>query len=142
MLNKAGLDLIKSFEGCRLEAYKDIVGVLTVGWGHTGPDVYVGETWNQAQADAQLVKDLQRFEDGVVKLCKDRMPNPNQFAALVSFAYNLGLAALASSTLLRCFLKRNDPDAAKEFLKWNRAGGKVVAGLTRRREAESVLFTS
>lgn len=138
-ISQAGLDLIKSFEGLRLMAYRDIVGVKTIGYGHTGPDVYDGEEWNLAQCEAQLAKDVARFEVGVLKLCK-RPPRQNQFDALVSFAFNLGLPALAQSTLLRCYNLGNEPDAAKEFGKWNHAGGRVVEGLTRRRAAEAKLF--
>lgn len=138
-INEAGLKLIKDFEGCKLKAYKDIVGVWTIGYGHTGSDVVPGLVWTQEQADKALERDLERFEDGVFKLLM-APPSPNQFSAMVCFAYNVGLGALKSSTLLRCYNKHNAEDAAKEFLRWNKAGGVEVAGLTRRRKAESELF--
>lgn len=138
-INKNGLDLIKAFEGCKLKAYQDIVGVWTIGYGHTGADVTPSLVWTQEQADEELEKDLVRFEKGVLALIK-RTLTPNQFAAVVSFAFNLGLGNLGKSTLLRCIAKGNMSDASCEFVKWNKAGGKVVGGLTRRRLAEKALF--
>lgn len=138
-MNKAGLDLLKSFEGCKLKAYKDIVGVWTIGYGHTGADVKPGMTITQVQAEELLDKDLEKFEDGVDVLLQVNV-NENQFAALVCFAYNCGLGNLKQSTLLRCINKHNSEQAANEFLRWNKAGGVEVPGLTRRRKAERELF--
>jgi lysozyme len=140
-LNQAGLDLIKSFEGLSLTAYDDGTGVLTIGYGHTGSDVYSGEHITQQQAEDLLKKDLQTFETGVQKLVTVPL-NPNQFAALVSFAYNVGLSALSGSTLLSLLNQGNYPGAADEFPKWDRAGGQELPGLLRRREAERSLFLS
>lgn len=137
--NQAGIDLIKEFEGCRLESYKDINGIWTCGWGATGPDIIQGTSWTQEEADARLLEDLRRFEDGVSALVSSQL-GQNQFSALVSFSYNLGLGSLKSSTLLRCINKHHFKDAAQEFLKWDRSNGVVVPGLERRREAERSLF--
>lgn len=136
--NEAGINLIKSFEGCRLTAYQDIVGIWTIGYGDT-ENVHPGMVITQTEADNRLAKRLTPFETGVAACAKVPLTD-NQFAALVAFAYNLGLHSLERSSLLA---KLNDGDAAgaaDEFLKWNRAGGKVVAGLTRRRTAERALF--
>ena len=93
-----GLALIKKFEGCRLTAYADVGGVWTIGWGQTGPDVVEGLTITQAQADARLRAEVDRFAEGVLSGLKVPV-NQNQFDALVSFAYNVGLGAFRSSTL-------------------------------------------
>ncbi|TKC86027.1 lysozyme [Trinickia terrae] len=137
--NQAGLNLIKQFEGLRLIAYADVVGVLTIGYGHTGPDVKPGLIITQSQADQHLSDDLARFESGVGALVKVPL-NANQFSALVSFSYNLGLGNLGSSTLLRLLNQRDYPGAALQFPRWDRAGGRELAGLLRRRQAEQALF--
>lgn len=144
MTNAATLNLIKSFEGCKLTAYPD-PGTggdpWTVGYGHTGPDVHKGLVVTQAQADALLVGDLKKFETGVAKLVKVDLTE-NQRGALVSFAYNCGLGNLGSSTLLKKVNARDFIGAKAEFGKWNKAGGKILAGLTRRRAAEATLFAT
>ncbi|OHX12597.1 muraminidase [Chromobacterium sphagni] len=137
--NAAGLALIKKFEGLRLIAYQDMVNVWTIGYGHTGSDVKPGQVITQAQADQLLAGDLARFEAGVGRLVKVSL-NANQFAALVSFSYNLGLANLQSSTLLKLLNQRDYAGAAGEFPRWDRAGGQEVPGLQRRRQAEQALF--
>ena len=140
-INDAGKELIKNFEGCRLKAYKDIVGILTIGYGHTGNDVSEGLEIDSGAANDLLDKDLEKFSDGVSDLLEVDTTD-NQFAALVAFAYNVGLNALSGSTLLKK-LNAGDPDgAAEQFARWSRAGGKVVEGLERRREAEANLFSS
>ncbi|MGD1827322.1 Lysozyme [Chromobacterium violaceum] len=139
--NAEGISLIKQFEGFRLAAYQDMVGVWTIGYGHTGPDVKAGQTITQQQADQLLAADLEKFETGVGQLVAVPL-NANQFAALVSFSYNLGLGNLRSSTLLRLLNQGDYAGAAAQFPRWNRAGGQVVAGLTRRRLAEQALFNS
>ena len=138
ILSKRGGDFIKSFEGLRLTAYRDIVGVLTIGYGHTGSDVIEGMKITLDRANELFDEDVADFVTGVNALAK--VKTQGQFHALVSFAYNLGLRSLKKSTLLK---KLNDGDivgASNEFQKWNRAGGKEVAGLTRRRLAEYVVF--
>lgn len=138
-INEAGLALIKSFEGCKLTAYKCPAQVWTIGYGSTGSHVKEGMTITVAQAEDLLTEDLARFEIGVEKLATVEL-NDNQFAALVSFAFNLGLKALEQSTLLRFVNEGKMREAAAEFAKWNRAKGKVLLGLTKRREAEKALF--
>ena len=113
----------------------------TIGYGHTGPDVKPGLAITRQQADKLLVNDLARFERGVNALVTVRL-NQNQFDALVSFSYNLGLSSLQGSTLLRLLNAGNFQAAADQFPRWNRAGGKEVAGLTRRRAEERKLFMS
>lgn len=137
--NKAGLDLLHSFEGCKLESYQDIVGVWTIGYGTTGPDIVKGLKWTQQQVDDRFKKDLARFEAGVSATCKVSL-TPNQFSALVCFAYNVGIQAMSGSTLMKLLNAGKTSEAADQFLRWNKAGGKEVKGLTRRREAERALF--
>lgn len=137
-INAAGLQLIKEFEGCKLTAYKCPADVWTIGYGSTGPHVKPGMTITQVQADELLRSDLRRFEDGVASLAK--VATDNQYSALVSFAFNLGLEALKTSTLLRLHNEGKYADAQTQFARWNKAGGQVLSGLTRRRTAEAVLY--
>lgn len=133
------LDLIKRFEGCRLSAYKDWVGVLTIGYGHTGPDVKPGLTWTQAQADAELENDVGHFQHVVEAVCPGL--NPNQLSACVSLAYNIGLHAFTGSTLVKDIQTGNLRSAAAEFLRWDKAGGQPSTILANRRRAEAALFS-
>jgi lysozyme len=137
--NTAGLSLIKQFEGCELHAYRCPAGVLTVGYGHTGPDVTPGLTITAHRAEELLQLDLGKFERVVTASLKVSV-TANQFGALVALAYNIGGAALAKSTLIKRLNAGKTQEAADQFLVWNKAGGKVLAGLTRRREAERALF--
>lgn len=139
--NRRGAALIQEFESCRLKAYLCSAGVPTLGWGSTGPDIQIGMTWTQEQADERFARDLQRFEREVESLLTFE-PTSNEFSALVSFAYNVGVNALAKSTLLRKFNAGDTAGASNEFLRWNKVGGNVLAGLTRRRDAERDLFLS
>ena len=138
-----GLRLIKSFEGCRLTAYLCPAGVWTIGWGHTGRDVTPGLRWTQEQVDSALVRDLDRFEQGVSAAVKVKLTQ-HQFDALVSFSYNNGVGSLQQSTLLRMLNGGDYYGASLQFARWNKAsiGGQmtVLAGLTRRRAAEAQLF--
>lgn len=140
-----GINLIKQFEGCRLTTYQDSVGVWTIGYGWTQPvdgkTVAKGMTITQQKADDLLKQGVVQFESGVNSLVKVQL-NQNQFDALVDFAYNLGVNALKGSTLLKKLNTGDYAGAANEFTKWNKAGGKELAGLTRRREAEKSLFLS
>lgn len=137
-INAKGKALIKRFEGCVLHVYADAVGLPTVGYGHMSRNLNLGDTITQEEADGLLEQDLARFEEGVTKLLT-RPVTSNEFSALVSFAFNVGLGALAKSTLLKKVNNRM-VGAEQEFLKWTRAGGKVLAGLVRRRQAEMELF--
>lgn len=137
--NNEGLNLLHSFEGCKLESYQDIVGVWTIGYGTTGPDIVKGLKWTQQQVDDRFKKDLVRFENGVSAAVKVPLTS-NQFSALVCFAYNVGIQAMAGSTLVKLLNQGKTAEAADQFLRWDMAGGKKVKGLTRRREAERALF--
>ena len=137
-INKAGLELIKSFEGCKLKAYVCPAGVLTIGYGSTGSHVKPGMVITQDQADELLRSDLRRFEDYVDQHCKPA--TDNQFAALVSFAFNVGEGNLRTSTLRRLHNAGDYAGAQGQFARWNKGGGKVLAGLVRRREAEAKLY--
>lgn len=138
-INEKGLALIKECESCKLKSYRDIVGIWTIGWGHTGSEVKPDLIWTQEQADNQLRQDLGRVEDGV----SDRLEvdvNENQFSALVSLAYNIGLRNFNTSGLLKQVNLGNFDIAAERFLLWDKASGREVPGLMRRREQERSLF--
>jgi len=136
--SQRGLSLIKSFEGLRLLAYRDTVGVWTIGYGATR-GVKAGMSITKEQAERMLLNDVQRFEPEVERLVKVPLSG-NQWDALVSFTYNLGASNLESSTLLRLLNVGDYAGAAEQFPRWNKAGGKVLSGLVRRREVERVLF--
>lgn len=140
-INAAGLDIVKSFEGLRLTAYPDPAtngDPWTIGWGHTGPDVTRGLTISEAKAAQLLFKDLKRFEVAVSKVAP--IATENQFSAMVSLAFNIGDGAFAKSTLVRKHNAGDYAGAKAEFSRWNRAAGKVMNGLTRRRAAEADLY--
>lgn len=134
-----GLALIKSFEGLSLTAYTCPAGVLTVGFGSTGPHVKPGMRITEAEADALLSKDLERFETGVESLVTADI-GQDEFDSLCSFAFNVGLGNLEQSTLLRLLNRSDYMGAAAQFGKWIYAGKKVLPGLVRRRHAEAALF--
>jgi lysozyme len=134
-----GKALIKSFEGCKLQAYQDSVGVWTIGYGHTGPDVTPGKVISQGEADLFLDWDLQWVNKCIRESVKVPL-NQNQWDALGSFIFNLGGTKFRKSTLLLKLNLKDYGGAADEFLKWDKAGGNVLPGLTRRRKAERELF--
>lgn len=134
-----GFALIQKYEGLRLATYVCPGGKLTIGYGHTGPDVTTGKKIDEEEANALLVKDVQRFERAVNGLVTVPMTQ-GMFDALISFSFNLGVGSLKSSTLLKKLNAGNLTGAADEFLKWNKAGGKVLAGLSARRESERERF--
>ncbi|EGK3605236.1 lysozyme [Escherichia coli] len=140
-----GISLIKQFEGCKLTAYQDSVGVWTIGYGWTQPvdgkPIRAGMTIKQETAERLLKTGLVSYESDVSRLVKVSLTQ-GQFDALVSFTYNLGARSLSTSTLMRKLNAGDYAGAADEFLRWNKAGGKVMNGLTRRREAERALFLS
>ncbi len=144
-INQKGIELIKHFEGLRLTGYIDPVGIPTIGYGHTGPEVKVGETISEAEADQILRTDLEKFATGVRNRIAVTVSN-NAFAALVSFAFNTGLGNFGSSTLLNKLNAGDAKGASKEFLRWVKGtiNGKKVTlpGLVRRRKAERSLFDS
>ncbi|ENF7818722.1 lysozyme [Enterobacter soli] len=140
-----GIALIKEFEGCKLTAYQDSVGVWTIGYGWTQPvdgkTIRGGMTIKQETAERLLKTGLVSYESDVSRLVKVGLTQ-EQFDALVSFTYNLGSRSLSTSTLLRKLNAGDYTGAAAEFMSWNKAGGKALKGLTRRREAERALFLS
>lgn len=140
-LSQKGLDLIKGFEGLRLEAYKAVSTekYWTIGYGHYGSDVKQGEKITQERAEELLKQDVKKFVDGVNNLVKVPITQ-NNFDALVSFAYNVGLGALGRSDLLDYINRGQANIASYEFDRWNKSGGKVLNGLIRRRKAERTLF--
>ena len=140
-LGARGLDLLKEFEGCRLDAYRDQRDVLTIGYGHTGPEVVEGLVWTQAQADEALVRDTIFAANAASRLI-DVVLTQNQFDSIVSLIYNIGAGAFAASTLLKYVNQKQFGPAADEFLKWDRCNGIPNPGLARRREAERTLFLS
>lgn len=144
MVNRATLDLIKEFEGFRAVAYRDAVGVWTIGYGTTamagvGIDPKAGMKITEAQALGYLDAAVTKFAHQVTRLLT-RPANENEFGAMVSLAYNVGPGAFAKSSVLRLFNAGDKEGTADAFLLWNKAGGKVLRGLTRRREAERKLF--
>ena len=136
--SEEGISLIKKFEGCELEAYQCSADVWTLGYGHTS-GVSKGDTCTAEDAESMLTEDLQEFE-GYVNDLVDVDLMQNQFDALVAWTYNLGPGALRESTLLRKLNEGDYKDAPYQIKRWNRAGGKVLDGLVRRREAEALLF--
>jgi len=140
--SQAGVDLIKEFEGLRLDSYYCASQILTIGYGHTGPDVWVGQVITEQEAEKLLRDDLEIFEQAVSELI-DIDLTQNQFDALVSFTFNCGDGALEQSSLRRRLNKGEDPNtvAEEELPRWNKGANGPLAGLTRRREAEVKLFT-
>ena len=145
-VNKQGIQLVKSFEGCFFNAYLCPAKVWTIGYGSTkypnGNAVKQGDKITQQEAETLLSDTLDEFSKGVSKLIKVEL-NDNQFSALVSFAFNLGTGALSKSTLLKKVnANSNDKTIEDEFMRWVSAGGKRLNGLVRRRTAESKLYFS
>lgn len=137
-INRAGLELVKQFEGCKLTAYKCPAGVWTIGYGSTGDHVRPGMTITKDQAEELLRSDLRRFEAAVQTEAGDA--TDNQFSAMVCLAFNIGIAAFARSSVLRWHQAKNTGEAANAFRLWNKAGGKILPGLVKRREAEAALY--
>jgi lysozyme len=137
-ISQEGLDLIKKFEGCELKAYQDSVGVWTIGYGHT-KGVEEGQEITQDEAEDMLASELDEYE-GYIRDMVECDLEQNQFDALVAWVYNLGPTNLRSSTMLKRLNKKDFDDVPNQIKRWDKAGGKVLAGLVRRREAESLLF--
>ncbi|CAK8738012.1 Lysozyme RrrD [Sodalis praecaptivus] len=142
-ISNKGMSLIKEFEGCSLTAYKDAVGVWTIGYGWTNPvdgvPIHEGMTITQEKADELLREGVKQYEKPVNENVSITL-NQHQFDALVSFTYNLGPANFKSSTLLKKLNSGEYQVASDEFLRWHKAGGKVLFGLIRRRAYERDLF--
>jgi len=133
-----GVALIMKFEGCELESYRCSADVPTIGYGHTR-GVNDGDTCTQEEADQLLVDDLEEFENYVNDIVETELTQ-NEFDALVSWTFNLGPTNLRSSTLLKRLLADDKADVPHQIKRWNKAGGQVLDGLVRRREAEALLF--
>ena len=133
-----GLSLIKKFEGCELYAYQCSAGVWTIGYGHT-KDVEPGMQITKEDAEEMLVEELHEYESYINDFVTAPL-SQNQFDALVSWVYNLGPANLKASTMLKVLNAGNYDEVPAQMKRWNKAGGKVLEGLIRRREAESLLF--
>lgn len=135
-ISPAGLDFLIRFEGMNLTAYRDIAGVLTIGAGHTGRDVFEGQTITLEQAMILLRKDAASASRCVSEHAGIHSPTQNQFDALASFCFNLGCGSLKQ------MLSHGWAEIPEQILRWNHSGGVVVAGLTARREAELAMFLS
>ncbi len=135
-MNQAGIDLLKNYEGFRANAYLDMVGQPTLGYGFT-KGVELGDTITTVEADARLRDELAVFERGL-----GLDGTENQLSAMTCLAYNIGLGAFKGSTVCRLHIKGDFDGAADAFRMWDRAGGQVVPGLVRRREAERALYLS
>jgi lysozyme len=138
-LGYKGTDLLKFYEGCKLVAYQDSVGVWTIGYGHT-KGVYEGMTITQEQAEQMLLDELKEYESYVDDLVTVPL-NQNQFDALVVWVYNLGPTNFRKSTLLKELNNGNYQAVPIEIKRWNKAGGQVLEGLIKRRKAEANLFS-
>lgn len=140
-ISAKGIALVKRFEGCRLAAYPD-PGTggdpWTIGWGATGKGIGPDTVWTQVQADVRLEADLARHAADVLRAIGKAPTSQHQFDALVSFHYNTG--AIGKATLTRLHIAGDHGGAAQQFARWVHAGGKVLAGLVRRREAEAALY--
>ncbi len=137
-ISQEGLSLIKKFEGCELESYKCAAGVWTIGYGST-KGVEEGMEISQERADMLLLEDVEVFEEAVSKLVEVPLEQ-NQFDALVSWTFNLGSTNLQNSTLLKVLNNEDYEGVPSQIKRWNKAGGEVLQGLVRRREAEALLF--
>ena len=135
-----GLSLIKKFEGCRLEAYYCSGGVLTIGYGHTG-GVKESDTITQEEAEKLLRADVFKFEEYVEDNVMVEL-DQSQFDALVAWTFNLGPGNLRESTMLKRLNEADYASVPSEMKRWNKAGGKTLDGLIRRRNAEALLFQS
>ncbi|WP_353161960.1 lysozyme [Acinetobacter guillouiae] len=141
-ISNTGINLIRGFEDLRLKAYDDGVGVWTIGYGTTainGVAVKKGDTCTVDQAKSYMAQDLKKFESAVNTAVKVTL-NQNQFDALVSLTYNIGIGAFKSSTLLKKLNAKDYKGAAEQFPRWNRGGGRVLNGLVKRRKIEMELF--
>jgi lysozyme len=139
-VSEKGLAFIREWEGCELKAYKDGGGVWTIGVGHTGPDVKPGMTITQFEADELLRLDVEDHD--ITDLLRGAPTTQNQFDAMSSLAFNIGLTRFANSTVLKRHRIGNKIGAANAFLLWHFDNGKPVRGLMRRREAERKVYLS
>ena len=136
--SEEGISLIKKFEGCKLEAYLDAVDVPTIAYGRT-KDVKIGDICTQQQAEDWLEEELVEYEGYVNEAVKVELTQP-QFDSIVSWTYNLGPSNLNRSSMLRVLNASDYDNVPEQIMRWNKAGGRVLAGLVRRREAEAEMF--
>jgi lysozyme len=139
-LNARGYQLLREFEGLRLQAYQCLAGFWTIGYGHTLTAAR-GQRITRAEADRLLNADVRQFESGVARLVTVALTS-NQFAALVCFTFNVGIAALEGSTLLRLLNRGWYTQVPSQLVRWNKIKGRAAAGLTRRRQAEAALWNT
>lgn len=132
--------LIRKYEGCKLEAYLCPAGIWTIGWGATGPGIRKGVVWTQAQADARLLMDAERFALEAATISPILWFNPVIHAAVADFCYNLGVSRYKASTLRRCVDKADWTGVLREIIKWVWGGGKKLRGLELRRAEEAELI--
>jgi lysozyme len=137
-ISAEGMALIKKFEGCKLEAYLDAVNVPTIAYGRT-KKVKMGDTCTQEQAEAWIEEEMQEYESYINDMVEVEL-SQFQFDALVAWVYNLGPTNLKNSTLLKVLNEGKYNEVPAQIKRWNKAGGNVLDGLTRRREAEALLF--
>lgn len=141
-INNAGIALIKKYEGLALKSYLCPAAKLTIGFGHVGPDVFPGQQINEREAEQLLKGDLLRFEHGVEELLDGVPASFNEFSAMVSLAYNIGLGNFRKSSVLRFHKAGKKTLAANAFLLWVKAKGKPLTGLIKRRNAERALYVA
>jgi len=139
-MSKSGLQILKDFEGCRLAAYPDVVGIWTIGYGFTS-GVAKGDLITQEQCDDRLSREIRAYEIAVWNATHGDVTQ-EEFDALASFAWNVGIAGMQKSSVIKAHNKGDKQAAARAFGLWNKAGGKAVSGLTRRRAAEAALYLS
>ena len=138
-ISTEGISLIKKFEGCELESYQCAAGVWTIGFGSTH-NIEEGMNISKDRAEELLLEDIAEFEESVLESV-DMPMSQHQFDALVSWTFNLGPSNLKASTMLKVLNKGDYEDVPEQIKRWNKAGGKVLDGLIRRREAEALLFS-
>ena len=137
-LSKTGIELLKHFEGCELKAYQDSVGVWTIGYGHT-KGIYEGLEITQSEAEKMLIDELPEYEGYITDKIVPRLQQ-HEFDALVCWVYNLGPTNLSSSTMLKKLNAGEFKEVPFQMKRWDKAGGQPLLGLTRRRNAEALLF--
>lgn len=139
-IGSAGTALIQSYEQCRLESYLPTPNdKWTIGWGHTGPYITEGITWTQEEADRVFLDDIAWVEECVNKAVTAQV-NQNEFDAMCSLCFNIGCGAFGKSTLVKLLNAGDYDGAAEQFKRWDKQAGQVLAGLTKRRAAEELLF--
>jgi lysozyme len=134
----SAIDLAIQFESCVLEAYQDLAGVWTIGWGHTGKDVYKGMVWTQAQADEALLHDVNSAR-ALLEMYSPNLAN-GTLDALTDFVFNLGIGNYRASMLCKCVNAQDWIGAKAQLLRWDHSNGIVIPGLLDRREAEAALI--